>query len=79
MYFRLPFHLILDKTIMETIEEIRKNVNPKLRDNSVINRCIKFTNYVIREANSDLVFKIKLDKMLGTDDYRQFFFHGGIK
>ncbi|MCK5602645.1 hypothetical protein KAR91_12265 [Candidatus Pacearchaeota archaeon] len=79
MYFRLPFHLILDKSIMETIEEIRKNTNPKLRDNSVINRCIKFTNYVVNHSVSYPAFKKELDKMLVTDDFRQFFFQGGIK
>lgn len=78
MFFRLPFHLILDKTIMETIGEVRKNTNPKLRDNSVINRCIKFSNYVIKYSISNQAFKEELDKMLGTSDFRRFFFHGGI-
>ena len=79
MKFRLPFHLILDKDIMETIGEIKKNTNPKLKDNCVINRCIKFTNYVINHSISDQVFKKELDKMLISPDFRRFFFQGGIK
>lgn len=76
--FILPFHLILSKGTIDIVGEIKKNVNPKLKDNAVINRCIKFTNYVINHSKSNQVFKKELDRMLVTDDFKKFFFHGGL-
>jgi hypothetical protein len=79
MHFRLPYHLIMDCDTADILDDIRKDTNPKLRNNHLINRCIKFTNYVVRRSVYDPDFRNDLDRMLQTDDFRKFFFRGGIK
>lgn len=76
--FRLPYHLICDKDLFDVIDEIKKLTNPKLRANFMINRCVKFTKYIVLHSRTDLDFKKHLCKMLGTNDFRKFFFRGGL-
>lgn len=78
MKFRLPYHLITEKDTFDDLDIIGENTNPKLRKNFLINRCIKFTRYVVQHAESDLAFSMRLDEMLGTKNYKKFFFRGGL-
>lgn len=78
MSFRLPYHLITEHDTMDVLDEINRMTNPKLRKNFLINRCIKFTKYIVREAETDPSFRVRLDKLFETPSFKKFFFRGGI-
>lgn len=78
MKYQLPYFLITDRDLFEVLDEIGKLTNPKLRKNFMINRCVKFTKYVVKHSESNPEFKKHLDKMLVTNDFKRFFFRGGL-
>lgn len=77
--FRLPYHLILEHDTLDVLDEIKSLTNPKLRNNFMICRCIKFTKHMVRNAEADPLFRIELDKIFGVRSFKQFFFRGGIQ
>lgn len=75
---RMPYHLILENGTMEKLESIKEKTNPKLRTNHMINRCIKLVHYIVTYADANDYFSLDLSTALGTDDFKKFFFHGGV-
>jgi hypothetical protein len=69
----------MEKDTMEILDCIQKQTNPKLKMNFMINRCIRFTEYIIEQAEADPLFKIKLDEVFGMHSFKQFFIFGGGK
>ena len=78
MKYRLPYHLITEKDTFDDLDIISNYTNSKLKTPFLMNRCIKFTRYVVQHGEFDNAFKQSLNEMLDTDNYKKFFFKGGL-